>query len=65
VAEMGLITPPVGINVFTICGISKEVPMQDVFKSSLLFVFTISVFVAILIMYPNIALFLPKYFGMP
>jgi len=34
VMEMSLITPPVGVNVFVISGIAKDVPMYTIFRST-------------------------------
>jgi len=36
VSEMGLITPPVGMNVFVIKGVAKDVPMYTIFRASCL-----------------------------
>lgn len=62
VTEMGLITPPVGLNVFIIKGISGA-PIQTVFKGVLPFLFADAVQVAILIMVPQIIMFLPDLMG--
>jgi len=59
VMEMSLITPPVGINVFIISGIAKEVPMYTIFRGILPFWFAILVCIIFLVMFPQIALFLP------
>lgn len=60
VMEMSLITPPVGINVFIISGISKDVPMYTIFRGILPFWFAILVCIIILMILPQIALFLPN-----
>jgi tripartite ATP-independent transporter DctM subunit len=60
VMEMSLITPPVGINVFIISGISKDVPMYTIFRGILPFWFAILVCIIILMIFPEIALFLPN-----
>ena len=59
VMEMSLITPPVGINVFIISGIAKEVPMYTIFRGILPFWFAMLVCIIILVIFPQIALFLP------
>ena len=59
--EMGLITPPVGMNVFVIAGMARDVPMYTIFKGVWPFVFAMAVCVAILITFPEIALFLPRH----
>jgi TRAP-type C4-dicarboxylate transport system permease large subunit len=63
VVEMGVITPPVGMNVYAISGIDKETPMMEIFKSVLPYVFVILVFVTMVIFFPQIVTFLPRYFG--
>jgi tripartite ATP-independent transporter DctM subunit len=57
---MGVITPPVGVNVYVIKGIAKDVPLETIFKG--IFPFLIAMIVAslILIIYPPIATFLPS-----
>jgi len=59
VLEMGAITPPVGINVYVIKGIARDVPLETIFKGILPFVLMMVVCIAILIVFPRIALFLP------
>jgi TRAP-type C4-dicarboxylate transport system permease large subunit len=58
--EAALITPPVGMNVFIISGFIKHVPMTAIFRNAIPFVIAIMTIVALLIAFPQIALFLPK-----
>jgi tripartite ATP-independent transporter DctM subunit len=61
VVELGLITPPVGMNVFVISALAKDVPMRDTFRGVMPF-FVAELFrVALLIAFPMIALWLPKF----
>ncbi|MBM3572027.1 MAG: TRAP transporter large permease [Alphaproteobacteria bacterium] len=60
VLEMGLIDPPVGINVFIVKGLVPDVPMTEIFKGVLPFWFAMMVCIAILIAVPDIALFIPN-----
>ena len=60
VLEMGLISPPVGINVFVVKGIAEDVPMVQIFTGILPFWVAMIVCVALLIAFPQIALFLPN-----
>jgi C4-dicarboxylate transporter DctM subunit len=57
--EMGLITPPVGVNVFVIAGVAKDVPMYDIFKGIVPFFFAMLVLIALLLIFPWLATFLP------
>ena len=59
VIEMGLITPPVGINVFVVKGVAENVPMGTIFKGVLPFWIAMAVCLALLVAFPQIALFLP------
>ena len=58
--EIAMITPPVGVNVFVIAGISRDVPMQTVFKGIIPFLAIELIFVALLVAFPQMALFLPS-----
>ncbi len=58
--EMSLISPPLGLNVFVVKGISDGVPMGDIFKGIVPFWIAMLVCAALLIAFPQIALFLPQ-----
>jgi len=57
---MGLISPPVGVNVFVVRGIAPDVPMGTIFRGIWPFWFAMAISLAILVAYPEIALFLPE-----
>ncbi|WP_424981335.1 TRAP transporter large permease [Maritalea sp. S77] len=60
VVELGLITPPVGMNVFVISGLSKNTPMTETYKGILPF-FTVEILrVGLLLALPGLVLFLPR-----
>jgi len=58
--EMGMITPPIGMNVFVIKGIARDVPMYAIFQGAWPFVLAMGICVAIIVAFPQIALFLPN-----
>lgn len=60
VIEMGMITPPVGINVFVVKSIAPDVPMATIFKGVLPFWLAMLVALVLLIAFPQIALFIPN-----
>jgi tripartite ATP-independent transporter DctM subunit len=60
--EMGQITPPIGVNVFAIGSVAKEVPMQVIFRGIVPFFFCMVICVLLLVLFPQIALFLPGLF---
>jgi TRAP-type C4-dicarboxylate transport system permease large subunit len=60
VIEMGLITPPIGMNVFIIKGVAGDVPMNTIFKGIVPFLIADIVHIALLVVFPSLALFLPS-----
>jgi C4-dicarboxylate transporter DctM subunit len=60
IIEMAVITPPVGINVFVIKGIAKDVPLETIFKGIVPFLLAEILMVIILLIWPEIALYLPN-----
>jgi tripartite ATP-independent transporter DctM subunit len=59
VLEMGLISPPVGVNVFVVKGVAPEVPLNAIFQGIWPFWLAMLLCLAILTAFPGIALFLP------
>ncbi|MCL6479704.1 MAG: TRAP transporter large permease subunit, partial [Peptococcaceae bacterium] len=59
VMEMGQITPPIGINVFAIHSVAKDVPMETIFRGILPFFICMVLLVIALTVFPQIALYLP------
>ncbi len=57
VVEVGLITPPVGMNLFVINTLSKGIPISETFKGVLPFVITDLLRVVLLVLFPSITLF--------
>ena len=62
VMEMGQITPPIGVNVFAIASVAKDVPMEKIFKGIFPFFVCMIVCVFLLVLFPQIALYLPNLF---
>lgn len=60
VAGMGIITPPVGVNVFVIKGVVKDVPVETIFRGIWPFLYMIIILVILLMIFPEIATFLPN-----
>ena len=60
VTEMGVITPPVGINVYVVSGIARDIPLEVIFKGALPFLFAILTTIGLLMIFPQIALVLPN-----
>ena len=60
VSEMGVITPPVGVNVYVIKGIAPEIPLETIFKGIFPFLIAILLNTGIMMAFPKVALFLPS-----
>ncbi len=65
VTEMGVITPPVGINVYVVYGVAKNVldegvPLEKIFKGIFPFLIAVIIGVLILIIFPQIIMYLPN-----
>jgi TRAP-type C4-dicarboxylate transport system permease large subunit len=58
--ETAMITPPVGINLFVVQGVRGRGPLHDVMVGAAPFVTTLIVMILLLILFPNIALWLPN-----
>ena len=61
--EAGLITPPVGLNVYTLAGVAKDVPMETIFRGALPFLISMIAVVILITIFPKIALYLPSMMG--
>jgi C4-dicarboxylate transporter, DctM subunit len=61
VTELGVITPPVGINVYVVSGIAKEVPLEVIFKGAFPYVLALTAYLVIMLLFPQIALVLPSF----
>jgi len=58
--EMGVISPPVGVNVFVIKGIAPDIPLEVIFRGIMPFLVALIIFTIILTIFPGIATFLPS-----
>jgi len=59
ITEMGVITPPVGVNVYVVYGVAKDVPLETIFKGVFPMLIALLICNIILLVFPQIALFLP------
>jgi C4-dicarboxylate transporter DctM subunit len=59
VTQMGVITPPVGMNVYVVSGIERGIPLQSIFRGSLPFLLMLILAAVILVFFPGISLLLP------
>jgi len=62
--EAGLITPPVGLNLYVVKGIAPEIPLSEILRGSLPYIVILVIGIILLCIFPQIALWLPnKLFG--
>lgn len=62
VVELGLITPPIGLNVFTVRSVMPDIPMNKIFLGVIPFVIADLVALALLLAFPGIALGVLRWF---
>ena len=58
-AEVCLITPPIGLNCFVVNGVRPDIPLSDVFRGIAIFFIADVIAIAALVIFPDIVLFLP------
>ncbi|MSO71224.1 MAG: TRAP transporter large permease [Alphaproteobacteria bacterium] len=63
VVEVGLITPPVGLNVFVINALARDVPMSETFRGVTPFLLTDLARILLLVAFPGVTLLLPRLLG--
>jgi tripartite ATP-independent transporter DctM subunit len=59
VTQIGVITPPVGVNVYVVSGVARDVPLNTIFKGVVPMLIAMIIATLLLIPFPQIALFLP------
>jgi tripartite ATP-independent transporter DctM subunit len=63
IIEVGMITPPIGLNVFVLYGVAQNVPLSTIFRGILPFVVADIIRIIIVILFPALALWLPAVAG--
>jgi C4-dicarboxylate transporter, DctM subunit len=61
--EMGMITPPVGLNLFILKGIMPDIAMKDIALGSIPFVFLLMLGLGLIMIFPSLATWLPGRMG--
>ena len=59
VMNMGLLTPPLGLSVYIISGVVKDIPIQRIFKGVIPMLLTIILCLVLVVIFPEIVTFLP------
>jgi len=60
VTMMGVITPPVGVCVYVVGGMARDVPMEKIFRGSMPFLWALVAAAVLLVIFPQIVTFLPN-----
>ncbi len=61
--EIGLVTPPVGFNVYVMKGIFPDVPLQDIFMGACIFLLGAVLVIALVFTFPALTNWLPSVLG--
>jgi len=57
---LGAITPPVGINVFVVAGISQELTLEEVFRGACYYLWSFALIIILMMLFPSMVTFLPS-----
>ena len=60
VTQMGVISPPVGVNAYVVSGIERDVPLQTIFRGCMPILVALIIASVILVVFPQVSLFLPS-----
>jgi C4-dicarboxylate transporter DctM subunit len=63
VVELGMIVPPIGMNVFVINSMARDVPLPTIYKGVAPFILSDLVRLTLLVVFPSLSLFLPSQMG--
>jgi len=61
VAQFGIISPPVGVNVYVAKGLAPDVPLGQIFKGAVLIGMGIIITTVLVFLFPELATWLPKF----
>lgn len=61
VMNIGLLTPPLGLSVYIISGVARDVPIQRIFRAVIPMLFMMIVALVLVVIFPEIVTFLPDY----
>lgn len=60
IVNVGVLTPPLGLNIYIISGVVRDVPIEKLFRGVVPAVFTMILFIILLVIFPQIVTFLPN-----
>jgi TRAP-type C4-dicarboxylate transport system permease large subunit len=60
VTEMGVLTPPIGINVYVVAGVARDIPLHVIFSGASKLLIAQIITAILILLFPQIALILPN-----
>jgi TRAP-type C4-dicarboxylate transport system permease large subunit len=63
VTQMGVITPPVGVCVYVVNGIERDVSLQTIFRGAMPFLVALIIASVVMMLFPGLCTFLPNLFN--
>jgi TRAP-type C4-dicarboxylate transport system permease large subunit len=64
VIEIGMIAPPIGLNVFVVQSLARDIPMKTVYQGIMPFFYALLATLALLLAFPPLTMWLPQTLGM-
>ena len=61
--EFGMLAPPVGLNVYVVNSMAKDVPIAESYRGVMPFLVSDTIRTIVLLLFPSISLWLVKYIG--
>ena len=61
--EVGVVTPPVGLNCYVVNGMRPDIPLESVFRGVAPFLVGEVFLIAIIVLFPDFILFIPNMMG--
>jgi TRAP-type C4-dicarboxylate transport system permease large subunit len=61
ISMTAVVSPPDGVNVYVVKGISRDVPITTIFKGTILYLIPFAVATVLLLAFPALATFLPRF----
>jgi len=63
ISQIAVVTPPVGVNVYVVKGIMPDVPITNIFRGTIPFLWAMVIMLGLVLVFPDIVLWLPGVLG--
>ena len=64
VIEIGMIAPPIGLNVFVVHSLARDIPMKTIYVGIMPFFYAELMLLAILVLFPALTMWMPRAMGL-